>query len=242
MVRRGWTSCLYYAACQYLSRITAMLAFDYRAFGTRHVPRKGGAVIASNHQSYLDPWLAGLPLPRRSYYLARESLFRFPGFGRLISSLNALPIPREGAASRRAIELGRAVLRAGEIVTLFPEGTRSRDGRLGRMKRGIDLISRVPGAAVVPVYLDGSFEVWPRDRGLTLRPVRSFMDRPLVNSAASAPGGASPEAGPGQEGHEDALDADLVTRLKASYRRLKARAQRVRWAGAVRRGRLRFFG
>jgi 1-acyl-sn-glycerol-3-phosphate acyltransferase len=232
LVRRGLVSRAFYAFCATVCRLVSILLFDYRCFGVGHVPRGGGAVLASNHQSYLDPVLVGLGLPRAAFYLARESLFRLPGFRQLILAVQALPIPRTGTATRRAIDFGRAVLRAGKLVVLFPEGTRSRDGRMGPVKRGVDLISRPTGSPVVPTFIDGSFEAWPRTGGIRIRPIRVFFGPPISASAA----------GTDQNGMN--LDgADLVSRLVASYRSLEAQALGARWAGIARaHGRFRCFG
>jgi 1-acyl-sn-glycerol-3-phosphate acyltransferase len=253
-VRRGRANGAYVCLVRFISSIIGILLFDIRVFGGGRVPRKGAAVLAGNHQSFIDPWLLGFTVPRRSFFLARDSLF-VGLLGRFIAGLNALPIPREGASSRKAIELGRAVTRAGEMVTLFPEGTRSRDGRLGPLKRGFELIARATRAAVVPALIDGAFDVWPRDGGLTFRPVRIFFGRPLPpvldgdrrrTGPPSAPDGSPGDAVRGPGGGDDGNDgmfADLTARLAASYRSLGARARRVRWAGAAGPGgRLHYFG
>src|SRR5262249_32979928 len=112
--RRSRAARAFYSVCWFLSRIAGIILYDVRTFGAHRVPRKGPAVIASNHQSFLDPWILGMCLPRPTYYLARDDLFRFRGFAALIRALNALPIPRRGVSSRRGIELGRGVMRAGE--------------------------------------------------------------------------------------------------------------------------------
>jgi 1-acyl-sn-glycerol-3-phosphate acyltransferase len=220
VVWRGISSRIFYAICLFLSRMLGLLLFGVRIFGANRVPAEGGIVVAANHVSFLDPWIVGQSIPRANYYLARDSLFPIPILGRLIANLNALPIPREGAASRRAIELGRAVLRAGKSVLLFPEGTRSRDGRLGTIKRGVDLISRPTASPVVPAFIDGSFDAWPRSGVLTFRPTRVFFGRPIASEDRKENDG------------ETGMCADLVARLTASYRSLEGWAREVRWTGA----------
>lgn len=135
--------------------------FRWRVFNPERVPRVGPAVLASNHLSFLDPFLIGAGLPRDINYLAREDLFRFPVFGWILRSWNAVPVDREGggAAGLRAI-LER--LLAGGAIILFPEGTRSHDGTLQRARSGIGLTVIKSEAPVVPVRVFGTFEAYGR--------------------------------------------------------------------------------
>lgn len=120
-------------------------------------------VVASNHQSYLDPVLVGVALSRSMNYMARSSLFRFAPFGWLIRSVNAFPVHREGIDTKAMREAIRRVSAGGGVI-IFPEGTRTRDGRLGRIRKGAGLVSRRAKAALVPALVDGAFEAWPRHR------------------------------------------------------------------------------
>lgn len=242
-VRRGPADRALYVLTKFIFRVIALLFFDLRFFGALRAPLRGPLVVASNHQSYLDPALLGICLRQRAYYMARDNLFRLPLFGRFISGLNALPIPRGTAASRRGIDLGRAVMRAGASLILFPEGTRSRDGRMGPVKRGVDLITRPTGAAVVPAFIDGSFEAWPTGRALRARPIRIFFGTPFEAGPSKAEERNSDDRDPRPVAGEHGTGADLVTRLSASYRRLEAHSRRVRLAGAARqRGWPHYFG
>ena len=121
------------------------------------VPLKGGVILASNHASFLDPPLVGSGLQRDINYLARESLFRYPGIGALLRSWNSVPVDRDGggAAGLRAI-LDR--LLAGGAIILFPEGTRTPDGKLQPARSGIGLTVIKSDAPVVPVRTFGTFE------------------------------------------------------------------------------------
>ncbi len=243
-LQRGAGARLLYRFCQFNLQILAILLLDYRVFGALGIPRRGAVVVASNHQSYLDPLLVGLCLPRRAFYLARESLFRFFGFRRIIHYLNALPIPR-GTFCRQGIHLARGVIRKGEVLIMFPEGTRSPDGKLGTVKRGVELITGSQEAAVIPAYIDGSFRVWPRSGGFHFHPIRIFFGTPLEGGAPGADKGCieNEAAGAAGPGGENGLSADLPTRLEAAYRNLEAKARRVRWVGAAGASRrLGYFG
>ena len=141
--------------------------FRWRVFNPERVPQTGGVILASNHASFLDPPLVGAGLNRSINYLARESLFRFPGIGALLRSWNAVPVDRDGggAAGLKAI-LDR--LLAGGGIILFPEGTRTRDGKLQPARSGIGLIVVKSGAPVVPVRTFGTFEAWGRNQKIPL--------------------------------------------------------------------------
>src|SRR4029079_12729674 len=117
-------------------RFLFSVLFRARAFNPERVPRNGPVILASNHASFIDPPLIGVFLSRGLCYLARESLFRYPGIGALLHSWNAVPVDRDGggaAGLRRILD----VLQSGRGVIIFPEGTRTRDGRLQSARAGI---------------------------------------------------------------------------------------------------------
>jgi 1-acyl-sn-glycerol-3-phosphate acyltransferase len=135
--------------------------FRWRVFNPERVPLRGGVILASNHASFLDPPLVGSGLKRDINYLARESLFRFPGLGALLRSWNSVPVDRDGGgASGLKIILER--LLAGCAIILFPEGTRTPDGKLQPARSGIGLTVIKSNAPVVPVRVFGTFEAYGR--------------------------------------------------------------------------------
>jgi 1-acyl-sn-glycerol-3-phosphate acyltransferase len=135
--------------------------FRWRVFNAERVPCSGPVILASNHASFLDPPLVGAGLKRGCNYLARESLFRYPGVGALLHSWQAVPVDRDGggAAGLKAI-LDR--LLKGGVIILFPEGTRTRDGQLQPARSGIGLTVIKSQAPVVPVRVFGTFEAYGR--------------------------------------------------------------------------------
>jgi 1-acyl-sn-glycerol-3-phosphate acyltransferase len=155
----------FYRAVWLAMRAIAAAWFNWRVIGVEHVPLSGPVILASNHVSFADPPLIGCALPRAISYLARDTLFTPPGLGWLIRQLNAVPVDRDGggAAGLKAI-LER--LHAGGGIILFPEGTRSRDGRLQPARAGVGLTVIKSNAPVVPVRIFGMFEAWPRSRAL----------------------------------------------------------------------------
>jgi len=135
--------------------------FRWRVFNADRVPVTGGVILAANHASFIDPPLVGSALFRPINYLARETLFRYPGVGALLRSWNAVPVNRDGggAAGLKAI-LDR--LLAGGGIILFPEGTRTLDGKLQPARSGVGLTVIKSVAPVVPVRVFGSFEAYGR--------------------------------------------------------------------------------
>ena len=151
--RLGWT---FSARCM---RLISAGAFSI----PERVPLTGGVILASNHASFLDPPLVGSGLQRDINYLARESLFRFPGIGSLLRSWNSVPVDRDGggAAGLKAI-LDR--LLAGGAIILFPEGTRTTDGKLQPARSGIGLTVIKSDAPVVPVRTFGTSRRYGRNQ------------------------------------------------------------------------------
>jgi 1-acyl-sn-glycerol-3-phosphate acyltransferase len=151
------------------------------AEGTENVPRTGPAILASNHLSFSDHFFAPLPLPRKVIFLAKSEYFTGRGLKGLISkvffsSLGQLPIDRTGgAASERALHTGLRVLASGQLLGIYPEGTRTPDGRLYRGKTGVARLALEARVPVIPTAMIGGFEFQPPGR---ITP--SFAVRPGV--------------------------------------------------------------
>lgn len=156
---------LWYRLCKYLVRIVLSVMFRLRYSGTGNVPRSGGVLVVSNHQSHLDPPLVGAGFPRQMTFLARVTLFRFSPFGWLIASVGAIPINREGSALS-GIRATLQALQRGDAVLVFPEGTRTRDGNLGTFKPGLTLVARRAKVPIQPVAVEGAYHAWPRSESL----------------------------------------------------------------------------
>jgi len=156
---------LYYRVCRLICQWTTTLLLKARVFGLHHVPEKGGVLLVCNHQSFMDPVLAMMAVPREGNFMARDSLFRNRFFRLLIDSLNAFPV-RRNTADLGAIKEAMRRIKQGRVVVLFPEGTRSEDGRIGPMLPGLGAIAKKSGVAIVPTLIDGVFQAWPRTRKL----------------------------------------------------------------------------
>jgi 1-acyl-sn-glycerol-3-phosphate acyltransferase len=155
------------------------LIFRPWAEGTENVPREGPAILASNHLSFSDHFFAPLPLPRKVVFLAKSEYFTGRGIKGLLSKaffsgVGQIPVDRTGgAASERALRTGLRVLAAGEILGIYPEGTRTPDGRLYRGKTGVARLALEAKAPVVPTAMIGGFEFQPPGKlapRLTIRP------------------------------------------------------------------------
>ena len=141
-----------------------------RACGLEHVPIEGGAILAPNHMSFLDPPLVGSLIRRPIYFLARSSLMKGGLSRRWMSSINAIPLEREGigvGAIRRVV----ALVQKGELAVIFPEGTRQPEGQLGEGAGGVGLLVARCGVPVIPVRIRGTGRALPRGR-LLPRPTR----------------------------------------------------------------------
>jgi len=148
--------------------------FHWKVFNAERVPMTGPAILASNHASFLDPPLVGSGVKRDINYLARKSLFEKPLIGWILRKVNAVPVDRDGggAAGLKAI-MDR--LRDGGAIILFPEGTRSQDGKFQPARSGIGLTVIKSEAPVIPVRVFGTFEAWgkgksfPRPHGVRVK-------------------------------------------------------------------------
>ncbi len=125
-----------------------------RVTGRRNVPQSGPVILAPNHVSNLDPPIVGVSCGRWPYTMAKAELFRGV-FGRVIEQMGTFPI-RRGEADRRALKFARELLKAGEAIIIFPEGTRSPDGQLQAPEIGVAMLAHQSKAAIVPIFLGGT--------------------------------------------------------------------------------------
>lgn len=149
--RVGWT----------MFRLFYSTFFRWKLVGREHVPLTGSVILAGNHASFIDPPLIGCALPRDINYLGRESLFRYPVVGWVLRSWNSVPVDRDGGGARGLKAILDRLLKGGAII-LFPEGTRTKDGRLQPARSGVGLTVIKSEAVVIPVRVFGTFEAWGR--------------------------------------------------------------------------------
>jgi 1-acyl-sn-glycerol-3-phosphate acyltransferase len=167
-----------YWFCYTLSGAIAKAVFSFRAFGQENIIEDGPAIMAANHQSYLDPPLVGITCRNELYFLARKTLFEKRLLGPLISRVNALPVDLSRGdltAVRTIINL----LKEGHRTVIFPEGTRSLDGNIQRARPGIGMIIAKTLVPVVPMRIFGSFRAWPKGGKIRPHPVTVVVGKPI---------------------------------------------------------------
>lgn len=214
MAERPYYKLLGYALIHAVARWVAVIGCSLRCEGRHYLPRHGALLVCSNHQSHLDPVLVGLLFNQRLNYLARKTLFRSTLFRWLIQYLDAIPIDREGAGLEGLKESLRR-LRRGESLLVFPEGTRTHDGKVGPLQPGICVLARRSQAVVVPMALDGAFEAWPRTaRGPKLARIHCCIGPPITPAELA-------------QWDDATLLAELEKRIRACFEQASTSRQRL---------------
>jgi 1-acyl-sn-glycerol-3-phosphate acyltransferase len=194
----------FYRFARFVFAVLTTVAYRYKAEGAEHLPSTGPALVAVNHKSDLDPVLAGIAFGRQSCYFAKAELFDNRFFGRAVSELGAIPVHR-GAGDRAAIETALAILERGDVLVLFPEGTRYGDDEIHTFQRGVGFLALRSGAPVIPMAIKGSagisFGLRPR-----LARIRAKVGAPVDLS--------------GLEGRRSPVYAEAAGRIEGDVRRL----------------------
>ncbi|MEK8127424.1 lysophospholipid acyltransferase family protein [Paenibacillus filicis] len=174
-----------------LFRLMISFLFRVRAEGLEHIPAQGGVVLCSNHISNWDPLTLGCPLERKVNYMAKAELFNFPVMKQVLPRIGAFPVKR-GGVSKESIRLSLQLLRSGEIIGIFPEGSRSNAGGMG--KKGAASLAVKSGATVIPAAIIGNYSLF--------RPMKIVYGPPVdLQEFADA----------GSEGLEQATDKIMST-------------------------------
>ncbi len=154
------------------------IGFNLRCYGRENLIEDGPAILASNHQSYLDPPLIGCVHRREIHYLGRSTLFSNPLFGALLRAVNVVPVDRD-RGDVGAIKTIIRIIKEGNRAIIFPEGTRSIDGRPQRAKAGLGMVIARTLAPVVPIRIFGSFTALPKNGRLRLCPIAIVVGTPM---------------------------------------------------------------
>jgi len=174
----------YYWFCYNLIKLAGRVFFRLRVLHRERMINHGPVILASNHESYLDPPLVGSVADRAIFFLARKTLLEGFFFGWLLPKLNVIPVDQEGG-DRSALKALIRILKAGEGTLVFPEGERTLDGRLQPALPGLGFVIAKTLAPVVPMRIFGAREAWPRGSGrVRFRPITVVVGEPIYFTAA----------------------------------------------------------
>jgi 1-acyl-sn-glycerol-3-phosphate acyltransferase len=204
-----------YRVLRFLVRVLNRLLFRTTVEGEGLVPADGPVIIAPIHRSFIDFFVVSEVTGRKLHYMAKDSLWKRPRFGRFLLSIGAFPVHRE-AADREALRRAQNVLEAGEVLILFPEGERRTGETVGELHEGAAFLAARTGATIVPVGIGGTMSVMPKGTRYP-RPskVHLIVGDPLAAPARSA-GGRVPRS----QVHQ--LTEDLRTSIQDLYQRAVA--------------------
>jgi 1-acyl-sn-glycerol-3-phosphate acyltransferase len=166
-----------------LSRLVGRCFFQFKVLHRERMIQSGPAILVMNHQSYLDPPLAGSTCNRAIYFLARRSLLNNPVLGWLLPKLNVIPVNQE-TIDRTGLKNLIQIIKAGNAALVFPEGSRTPDGELHAGLPGVGLIIAKTRAPVVPMRIFGAFEAWPIGGKIRRHPITVVVGQPIHFNAA----------------------------------------------------------
>jgi 1-acyl-sn-glycerol-3-phosphate acyltransferase len=170
-----------YGMCHYVLRVVFDMFFRGEVVGLHHLPKQSGFLVAANHASFLDPPLIGCQITRQIAYFARKTLWKGGLASWWLDTVGTIPVDRDGGQDVSAIKRVLRALKDERGLILFPEGTRTNDGRLQAAKPGVGFIAIKTQVPVVPVRIFGSFEAYGKGRSLRLgTPVTVVFGRPLL--------------------------------------------------------------
>ncbi len=159
-----------YHFARWFCRIYMKLFYGLEYVGIENVPQEGAIICCANHTSLLDPLMVGCIKKRQFAFMAKEELFHIPLLGKIFYKLNAFPVKRN-SGDLGAIKKAMALLKEGHALVLFPEGTRSKDGKLQEAKDGVSLLAKKTGAAIVPCATTGKPRLFHKSKVIYGKPI-----------------------------------------------------------------------
>ncbi|RQD74423.1 MAG: 1-acyl-sn-glycerol-3-phosphate acyltransferase [Candidatus Syntrophonatronum acetioxidans] len=175
---------MFYVVVRGLFRLIYKIFFRLEVTGAENVPVTGPVILCSNHISWMDPTLMGCVMERRIHYMAKEELFENFVSGFICKKLEAFPVKRT-AVDRRALKIALQILKQGKVLALFPEGTRSKTGKLRKPLPGAGFIALKSGSPVVPAAIKGPYKLF--------RPLKVSFGPPLTFDSKGNDKGKSSE-------------------------------------------------
>ncbi|KUP06592.1 acyl-phosphate glycerol 3-phosphate acyltransferase [Bacillus coahuilensis p1.1.43] len=151
----------FYSFARGVVKVVLSPIYPVKVIGHEHFPKTDGVLLCTNHIDNLDPPIVGITAPRPVSFMAKEELFNVPILGNVVKRLKAFPVKR-GMSDREALRVGLKLLKNGEVLGLFPEGTRSKDGSLGKGLAGAGFFALRSNAAVVPCAIIGPYKPFKR--------------------------------------------------------------------------------
>ena len=144
--------------------------YQIEVIGRENMPADGGVLLCSNHIDNLDPPVVGITAPRPVHFMAKEELFSVPVLGKIVPHLNAFPVKR-GMSDREALRKGLGILKDGKVLGLFPEGTRSKTGEMGKGLAGAGFFALRSDAHVVPCAIIGPYKAFKKLKVVYGKPI-----------------------------------------------------------------------
>jgi 1-acyl-sn-glycerol-3-phosphate acyltransferase len=185
---KGW-----YRFGYIISWTLSRLLFSFKVYGREKIPNTGGCILAMNHESYLDPPLAGMCCRRAIYFLARKTLLDWPVLGPIFPKLNVVPVDQD-RADMSALKTVIKLVRNGACTIVFPEGERTLDGKMNAAQPGLGLVIAKTLAPVVPMRIFGAYEAFPRGgKRLRMVPIRIVIGDPMTFTEADLAGSGGRE-------------------------------------------------
>ena len=154
---------MFYAFFKILCRFVFGKIFGTKVIGVENIPASGGFILSANHVSNWDPPFLGTFMDRIVNYMGKEELFKNPVMAAICRGLNVFPVKR-GAADKTAVKTAVKILKAGKCFGIFPEGTRSKTGKLGKPELGVSVIAAMTKAPVIPAAIVGTEKIFSAEK------------------------------------------------------------------------------